>query len=114
MLIPECVHEDLDWWETNVDKFPSPVQRPNPSVEIQSDASKDGRDAECRGFTTGGMWTMVEKEEHINVLELKTVLFALKSLCKEEKGCTILVSSDNSTSVACINRQGSKTKNFTY
>ena len=97
MLIPECVHEDLDWWETNVDKFPSPVQRPNPSVEIKLDASKDGRDAECRGFTTGGMWTMVEKEGHINLLELKTVCLLSNPFVKKRRDVLL--------NYSCVKRQ---------
>lgn len=67
---------------------------------------KDGG-GERDGQTTGGMWSAVEAEEHINVLELKAILFVLLALCKEVKNSTIMIMSDNSTCVACINRKGS-------
>ena len=44
---------------------------------------------------------------HINVLELKAVLFALKSLCSHLRQTHIKVLSDNTTAVCAINNMGS-------
>ena len=44
---------------------------------------------------------------HINELELLGVLFGLKALCKDIQGQNIKVLTDNSTTVACINKMGS-------
>ena len=79
MRVPDSVREDLSWWTNNVDKFRSPIQRSKPNVIVKSDASKKGWGAECLGTTTGGM-------------------------CKDKN---IQLKSDNSTTVACINNNGS-------
>ena len=44
---------------------------------------------------------------HINVLELKVVLFRLKSLCSHLRQTHIKVLSDNTTAVCAINNMGS-------
>ena len=57
-------------------------------------------------ISTGGLFSIHEKEEHINVLELKAILFGLKSLAREANNKHIKVLKDNSTAVACINKFG--------
>ena len=56
--------------------------------------------------STGGLFSTLEMEDHINVLELKAVLFGLKSFAKDLKSTHIKVLCDNSTAVACINKFG--------
>ena len=46
---------------------------------MKTDASKKGWGAFCQGIPTGGEWTSEEKENHINILELKAVKLALMS-----------------------------------
>ena len=87
--------------------FYTPVTRSKPTITVTSDASKKGWGAECNGVVTGGLWTMEESKLHINLLELKAALFALKTFCKNTKGCSIMIRSDNSTTVAHINHKGS-------
>ena len=96
--LPRVAKEDLAWWIDSVDNFPSPVNRNKP-VCVKSDASKRGWGVECNGQTTGGMWTSEESVLHINCLELKSAFFALKSFCKTLSNCTILLQTDNSTTV---------------
>lgn len=59
---------------------------------------------------TGAHWAH-EELDHINCLELKAILLCLKSLCKDTKGIHIRLRSDNSTTVACIERCGSTKPN---
>lgn len=47
-----------------------------------------------------------ERKWHINRLELKAALFALKSFTKEVKDCEIILQMDNTTAVAYVNRMG--------
>ena len=56
---------------------------------------------------TGGSWSEEERDFHINELELKTVLLALKALCGECTCMNIKIFTDNSTALACINKKGS-------
>jgi hypothetical protein len=107
ITITQCMREDLNWWVNNVDKYPTPVNRGKPDIVIKSDASKKGWGAVCRGVTTGGMWDSDEAAEHINCLELKAALFALKSLCRDVTDTHIQLQTDNSTTVACVNNLGS-------
>ena len=52
---------------------------------------------------TGGLFCTSEMKKHINVLELKTILFGLKALTKGLTKIQIKVLTDNSTEVVCIN-----------
>ena len=56
--------------------------------------------------TARGVWSPMESLLHINYLELKAVLLALKAfkhLCRDQ---IVLVASDNTTVVSYINKQG--------
>lgn len=64
----------------------------HPQLEIHTDASVDD-------MTTGGHWAQ-EGLDHINCLELKVILFGLKSLCKDCSQTHILLRSDNTTADA--------------
>ena len=107
VLISDMVKEDLKWWIENIQNFPTKVLMDTVSVVLTTDASLEGWGAVCGDVVTGGVWSSDEKSYHINVLELKAVLFGLKSLCDNFKGVTIQVRTDNSTTMACINRKGS-------
>ena len=109
MTLTDWAIADLDWWEQNIMTLSAPVRRSNPDYTIYTDASKEGwgwarRD---KGQQGGGRWGSEEAELHINVLELKAVYLSLRSLCKEDSSVHIQIMSDNSTTVACINKQGS-------
>ena len=58
------------------------------------------------GKDTGGLWSPMELEFHINYLEMKAVLLGLKSLCKDCHDVQIFVQSDNTTAVTYINSMG--------
>ena len=58
------------------------------------------------GKDTGGLWSPMEQEFHINYLERKAVLLGLKSLCRDCHDVHICVQSDNITAVAYINSMG--------
>lgn len=61
------------------------------------------------GPQTQGLWTLTEKESHINVLELKAVLLVIQALLKDRQNQHIRVRADNKTAVAHINkRRGTK------
>ena len=53
--------------------------------------------------STGGAWLPDEKLMHINVLELKAILLALKSFVKTSHK-HIKIMSDNTTAIHCINK----------
>lgn len=107
MQISESCREDLQWWLKNIQKFPKPVHRKTPETVLLTDASNKGWGATIEGTSTGGMWNDQEIKKHINVLELKAALFGLKALCSHLSNTCIKLMTDNSTTVACINKMGS-------
>ena len=49
----------------------------SPQLIIASDASLEGWVAFCQGHKTGGHWTLSEKKNHINILELRAAKYAI-------------------------------------
>ena len=67
---------------------------------------KEGWGAHLGDFTTSGTWSVPESHLHINFLELKAVLLALKRFQHLVQGKVVLVATDNTTVVAYINKEG--------
>ena len=76
------------------------------AVQIFTDASKEGWGAHLGDFTASGTWSVPESKLHINFLELKAVLLALKRLQHLVQGKVVLIATDNTTVVAYINKEG--------
>ena len=53
-----------------------------------------------------GLWTEDQSRLHINVLEMKAIFLSLSRAAHKVKNSTVLVSTDNTTVVAYIRRQG--------
>jgi len=66
-------------------------------IEMTTDASSIGWGASRDGLPTGGHFIESEKEDHINVLELKAALFGLQSFCPSVTNCHILLKVDNTS-----------------
>ena len=73
---------------------------------IFTDASMVGWGAVYGEESTGGKWLPEETENHINVLELKAILFGLKSFFDKLTATHIRIKSDNTTAVVYINNLG--------
>ena len=76
------------------------------SCNFFTDASNEGWGAHLDQRSTKGLWSDQEKRLHINVLELKAVSLALRNFKDQCQNQTVLVAMDNSTVVACINKEG--------
>ena len=59
--------------------------------------------------STGVLCSHIEKQLHINVIELKAVILALQHFSKQCSRKQVLVASDNPNVVAHINKQGGST-----
>ena len=77
-------------------------------VTFYTDASVQGWGAHCAHMITQGLWSIQQSKLHINVLELKAVLLALKTFVPQLpiQLRIIQVASDNTTVCAYINKQG--------
>ena len=99
---------ELRWWHENIDlSFGYINKDSNPDLIIYTDASKSGWGCKLNSDTTKGYWSAQEKLLNINALELKAILYAIKSLVKTEYNSKHLrVMSDSMTAVWCINKMG--------
>ena len=55
-----------------------------------------------------GMWSMKERDNHINFLELKAGFLTLQDLCGMDRNCHIRLYKDNTVAVTCITKMGGK------
>ena len=77
---------------------------------LTTDASLEGWGAVIESLpvngdqqSSGGRWTIEEKLDHINVLELKAGLLGLQSFCANVYSCHVKMSMDNTTSICYVN-----------
>ena len=101
---------EIQWWIVNVRQWNGcPVHFPSPSLIRTTDAAKKGGwGASCNKHKIQGRWTQEEASLHINILELKAVLFALKSFAKvyQMTNANVRFKIDNTPAQAYINHQG--------
>ena len=104
-LFSESV-SDLSWWVTSLPIAWKNITMDNPAIGMATDASTLGWGAVCNGQSAQGMWSPLEKQKHINKLELLAVYFGLKSFLFLLKGKHVCIKSDNSTTVCYLNAMG--------
>ena len=97
---------DLKWWIANMPTVQRDIVRCNPSMVIQTDASKKGWGAALGNQEIGGRWTDVETTSHINILELQAAFFALRAFCHTTNNTHVQLQIDNTTAVAYITNMG--------
>ena len=100
--------EDLRWW-MNLSTAPmgSPVQPPDLTIIVHSDASMQSWGAVLNGQTqTGGVWSLEEATHHTNYLELLAAFLVIKAFGKNWQNVAVLLCMDNVTAVSYINQKG--------
>ncbi len=109
MEISAKARADIHWWLEKLPSLSGPIRVPKPDLVIYTDASLEGWGGHNpqSGQSCGGRWDLDEQKHHINYLELKAVWLTLFSFCRNLTDWHIRVMSDNTTTVACINKQGS-------
>ena len=99
----------LRWWllRNNV-MAQAPLHPPKYVTSIYTDASAQGWGAHCAHMIAQGHWSTQQSKLHINVLELKAVLLALKTFVPQLSlhQRIIQVASDNTTVCVYINKLG--------
>ena len=99
----------LRWWTypTRYD-IGVPLTPPSPSLQLVTDASQSGWGAhlEPLGLMVSGVWTLEERCLHINNLEMRAARLAISHFRRQVEGHCVLLSSDNTTVVSYVNRQG--------
>ena len=106
MILSKESKANINWWKNNIMDSFAPIPRPNPSIVLNTDTSLVGWGASIAGSKTGVLFSMEESQQHINILELKAVLFGLKALCNKFHNIHILIQIGNTMAVAAINKRG--------
>ncbi len=83
-----------------------PLEQVSRHAVVFTDASATGWGATYNGHAVLGVWTGPQLRWHINCLELLAVRLALSRLRGRLQGKDVLVRTDNTATVAYINRQG--------
>ena len=109
--ISQLIKDHLAWWMDPQNVFKgSNLHQKEHNMLMFTDASEKGWGGGAHlnivNCTVSGVWQQSEKDLHINILELKAVFLALKHFQKQLKQKIVLVSSDNSTVVSYINKEG--------
>ena len=106
---------DLRWWlECDLDLRPSPLASFSPTHQIETDASLEGWGAYQNSSSfTQGRWSSSDSKLHINRLEHKAVILAIKSFFPGYNNTSLLVLCDNTPTVSYINHMGgTKSRNL--
>ena len=97
----------LKWWEDLQNLMAGAPLHPHVhNTLVFTDASQKGWGAHLNQIVLSGLWSNKEAQLHINVLELKAVLLALKGFQEHLQGQSVLICSDNSTVVSYLNKEG--------
>ena len=105
MTVSEQSVRDITWWLEHVQSAKKWVRGLAPEIEIATDASLDGWGGHRGETQAGGRWAPEEITDHINVLELRAISLALKSLVSE-RGVHVKILTDNTTALAYVKHMG--------
>jgi len=96
----------LHWWlDLAASGAGAPISAPPATLSIHTDASTVGWGAHSDTREFHGIWSEADSSLHINVLELRAVRLALQKF-SPAPGTVVLVSTDNTTVMAHVNKQG--------
>ena len=103
-------HEDLRWWAQVAEtRNGLPLHKPTeeePHLIVYVDSSDSGWGVASKFGEFSGFWTRQEREDSINVRELKTILIALEIHAKQYKDGRLLVYTDNTTALKYASKAG--------
>lgn len=106
IVLTDNAISEIKWWISHIQCSWKWVRTPAPDLIIYCDASLEGWGAVHGDQTTGGRWTTEESKCHINYLEIKAAMFAVKSLCGKSNNVHIRIMIDNTTAVHYVNNMG--------
>ena len=107
-ISPEIRHH-LSWWSNEhrlLQGVPLKVSAPKHHLFCDAINLGWGAHLEPEGLLFHGVWTPDQSHLHINLLEMKAITLALHEALLVIRGSLVLVSTDNSTVVSYIRRQG--------
>ena len=110
MKVTPEIRTHIQWWLDNLDNSFKPIEVEEPAIVMSTDSSLMGWGA-CivsENKSTNGVWSIKEKEMHINILEIQACKMGLMSLCKSKYNMHIRILTDNTTTCSYINKFGGR------
>ena len=112
LVLTREAKEELQWWNDHLLQWNGKALiSPKPTVTITTDASLTGWGQEIR---TGGPWSFLEAQEHINWLELQAAFLGIKSFLRDRRSVSVLLQLDkvrsNRSRPLCLQADGTPTK----
>ena len=107
--INNMIQFHLKWWmDTNRCASGMSIHPPEPNTFLFTDASHFGWGAhlEPMRLSFHGCWSEDQSQLHINMLEMMAISLALKKAIKYIHHSCVMISTDNTTVVSFINKQG--------
>ncbi len=101
-----CRQTLTPWSDLSFLRAGVPLEQVSRHAVVYTDASTTGWGATFNWLAVSGVWTGPQLHWHINCLELLAVRLALIRLKSRLRGEHVLVHTDNTATVAYINRQG--------
>ncbi len=105
-ITPACRQTFTPWSDLSFLRAGVSLEQVSRHAVVYTDASAKGWGATFNGHAVSGVWTGPQLHWHINCLELLAVHLALNRLKRRLRGEHVLVRTDNTATVAYINRQG--------
>ena len=107
VVVTEEVRKACSWWLDRGNVMSGvPLQKQTASYQMFTDASQQGWGGYLDCWEVQGEWTPDEQLLHINALELLSVIRVMEHFKHLLTGTTVLVSTDNSTTVSYIRKEG--------
>jgi hypothetical protein len=109
MTLATSAQEELNWWTHNMIKWSRQDIIPRTAdvkLTTSTDASKTGWGIHSTDFSTAGHFDSWEAQQSSNYRELKTTLFAIQLRKKEWAQKTVVIQTDNTTTMSYINKMG--------
>ena len=111
MKISKECQDCIQWWIDNLNLCYKPILIKSPDRKIELDSSMIGYGAhDVTNTKNSGVWSVEEKENHINFLELKAAFLALKAFCNGANDEHIQLYLDNTTAIKYLNKMGGRKK----
>nr|XP_055041699.1 uncharacterized protein LOC129429202 [Misgurnus anguillicaudatus] len=101
-----CVNTLKPWRDPTLYSIGAPLGQIASRLVVTTDASTSGWGAVCQGTPASGTWSDLMRDWHINRLELRAVMLALRAFQPQLERQHVLVRTDNTTVVSYINHQG--------
>ncbi len=107
-ITPACCKTFRPWSDPSFLRAGVPLEQVSRHAVVFTDASTTGWGATYNGHAVSGVWTGPQLHWHINCLELLAVRLALSRLRGRLQRKDVLVRTDNTATVAYINRRMSQ------